>query len=406
MNVLYYCREYFVKYGARTHAREFFAALLRDSRVESAKVIGGGQENALPNDENHFGRQKPRSPILSTVDQYRRVVRYCLPKRDLTKLIIRAAKEFSSDVIIARPSGIHNADYKRIRKAIPGVTICFEINSAYFDEAHNHFWLRPFLQKLEVQRFQHADVVTVVSSYLRDYLVERGFQKEKVLINHNGVDAESFRPKNIEPEAMPILRNIPEHAFVLGYVGGMEAFRKLPLLIQQVANLRKNGYEDLFLLIVGSGRDEALIDQAIAQQGIALQHSVLRTGWVPHHVVPSLLTRVNVALFPYTNPYCSPLKLFEYLGAGLACIGPNTAAVREVFTHNQHLLLAAQDGSDFEKHIIALRTDPKFASELAARGQELVLSKFTWQENVNRVLSHIERFRVQLKSVSVVGSKS
>lgn len=406
MNVLYYCREYFVKYGARTHAREFFAALRRDSRVKSANVIGGGREDAPSNDEFRFGRQKPQSPILSTLDQYRRVIRYCIPERDLTNQIIRAAKEFASDVIIARPGGIHNADYIRIRKAIPGVTICFEINSAYFDEAHSHFWLRPMLQNLEVQRFQHADAVTVVSSYLRDYLVERGFSKEKILINHNGVDAELFRAKDLVSDALPILRKIPEHAFVLGYVGGMETFRKLPLLIQQVANLRRNGYEDLFLLVVGSGRDEALIDQAIAQQGVALQHSVLKTGWVPHHVVPSLLTRVNVALFPYTNPYCSPLKLFEYLGAGLACIGPDTPAVREVFTHNQHLLLAAQDGSDFEKHVIALRNNPKFAAGLAERGQELVLSKYTWQENVNRILLHIERFRGLLKSGNDLESKT
>ena len=391
MNVLYYCREYFVRYGARTHAREFFAALQKHERVSAAKVIGGAQEDVGFNDKDQFGRQRPQSRFFSALDRYKRVVRYLIPKKVLTDLLIEAARDFQCDVIIARLGGIHNPDYRRVRKALPNVSLCFEINAAHFDEAYSQFWLRNTLQRLEVRNFEIADSVTVVSTYLRDYLVERGMAKAKILVNHNGVDADLFRPKELDPESRPILQKIPDNAFVLGYVGGMEAFRRLPLLIRQVAELRQSGYEDLFLLIVGSGRDEAVIDQAIAEQGTALQDSVLRTGWISHHIVPSLLTRVNVALFPYTNPYCSPLKLFEYLGAGLACIGPDTPAVREVFTHNVHLLLAAQDGSNFKQHVIDLHADPGRARAIATRGQELVLSKYTWRENVNRVLSHIEQ---------------
>jgi len=78
--------------------------------------------------------------------------------------------------------------------------------------------------------------------------------------------------------------------------------------------------------------------------------------------------------------YCSPLKLFEYLGAGLPTIGSDTPAVREVFKDGVHLRLVKQDGSNLANAILELKNNPPFRKELAIKGQKLVLDEYSWKK--------------------------
>ena len=74
------------------------------------------------------------------------------------------------------------------------------------------------------------------------------------------------------------------------------------------------------------------------------------------------------------------LKLFEYLGAGLPTIGPDTPAVREVFKDGVHLRLVKQDGSNLANAILELKNNPPFRKELAIKGQKLVLNEYSWKK--------------------------
>ena len=117
------------------------------------------------------------------------------------------------------------------------------------------------------------------------------------------------------------------------------------------------------------------------------------TGWRPHSGIPGLLATFDIAIFPFTNAYCSPLKLFEYLAARVPTIGPDTEAVREVFKDGVHLKLVKQDGSDFKNAVLELRNDARMRDELSRRGQQLVLEEYTWEKNAQRVVSHIQNMR-------------
>jgi glycosyltransferase involved in cell wall biosynthesis len=100
----------------------------------------------------------------------------------------------------------------------------------------------------------------------------------------------------------------------------------------------------------------------------------------------------DLAIFPFTNPYCSPLKLFEYLAMGLPTIGPDTPAVREIFEDGKHLLLVSQSGSDFKEAIVTLKNSQDLRTLLAMNGRERVVNTYTWFQNAKRVLDHTKRF--------------
>ena len=186
---------------------------------------------------------------------------------------------------------------------------------------------------------------------------------------------------------------IPENAFVIGYVGGMETFRRLPEVIGYFASLRQIAGEDYYFMIVGDGKDMSSVKAAIEADHDALGDSVKLAGWKEQAELPRFLRTFDLAIFPFTNDYCSPLKLFEYLGAGIPTIGPDTSAVREVFDDGVHLRLVKQDGSDFISTILDMREDPLLRTRLANNGRKLVLRVYTWETNAERVIEHIQPIR-------------
>ena len=382
MKVLYYCPEFYFRHGGRTHARGFFGAL------EAMPHVTAG---LYPDKDKGEDRQKSvntetsRDKLWFVPGKFRNVVRFFLPRPAIDKALIQEIRKHRYDMLVVR-TGARIPTINNIRKACPGLAICLEVNSAHFDEDYHGLPLRRLFQRWEIRRFRGADAITVVSSYLLNYLVERGVQRHKLIVNQNGVNPVIADPAN----GVEVRKNfgIPDEAFVIGYIGGMEPFRRLPEVVAQLASMRREGHQELYLLMVGDGEDMPAVQEMIGSHSDALEGSVVLAGWQDHSMIPSFLAAFDMAIFPFTNDYCSPLKLFEYLGAGIPTIGPDTSAVREVFKDGEHLVLVNQDGTDFARKLLELKADAKRRIRLARAGQSLVLNEYTWEKNAARVMEH------------------
>ncbi len=386
--MLYYCPEYYSHHGGRTHARGFFGALQGLSSVTSSFLyphapsqcdtyIKSGQQDSL-------GWLRFFPPTI------RRIVRFFKPKHELTRAVVSELVANECNVLIIR-TGVSLPSISTIKKACPNTTICLEVNSAYFDESFPNLPLKSIFQKWEVTRFSSAEAIVVVSSYLKSYLADRGVNSDKILVNQNGVDIETVDLIGVNDVKEEY--GIPTDAFVVGYIGGMETFRRLPEVIGYFAKLRTNGNDDLYFMIVGDGKDMPAVKAAIEADKDILGDSVMLAGWKSQSELPKFLKTFDLAIFPFTNDYCSPLKLLEYLGAGIPTIGPDTSAVREVFEDGVHLRLVKQDGSNFVSSVLEMKADTRLRTKLGKNGRRLVLGEYTWQKNAERVIEHIENIR-------------
>jgi glycosyltransferase involved in cell wall biosynthesis len=394
MRILYFCEEYFWNHGGRTHAREFFSALKRSPEVTYASVLSRFSNDNAQTDESAFGKKRSgKFGFLPT--NLHRFVRFLRPRTKLAERIIKRIEQEKIDVLIVR-SGIWNIPYSKIKKACPNLILCIEINAFVFEEHFENIWFRPFWQHLEIRLLSHADCFTVVSSKLKDHLLNHRIEEARILVNPNGVNESIF--SGIEDRFKSTVRSrfgIPYKAFVLGYVGGMEPFRRLPEMIEAVADLRRKGEDNIYLLIIGDGEDMPRVKESIQENHDVLNGWVSCLGWQPYERVPEIMNVFDLAIFPFTNLYCSPLKLFEYLAMGLPSIGPDIQAVREDLEHGKHLYLVSQDGSNFKDAILELRRTPELRQQLALNGQKKVLTTYTWSNNVKRILMHIKRFAEQ-----------
>ena len=71
-------------------------------------------------------------------------------------------------------------------------------------------------EQIELLNLNGADVVVVVSQPLKNQLVERGIEKDKILVNPNGVDPEVYFP---EVDGSNIRRKYHLGPFPQGLIG-------------------------------------------------------------------------------------------------------------------------------------------------------------------------------------------
>src|SRR5204862_4106121 len=126
---------------------------------------------------------------------------------------------------------------------------------------------------------RQAIVISVVSSVLRDELVERGVDARKILVNPNGADLESYRPAACD-EKRAIRRELgfEAHHRVIGFTATFGGWHGVDVLAAALPRICEASPDNRFL-IIGDGVNKPKVDEVIARHG--LEDRVHSAGRVP-----------------------------------------------------------------------------------------------------------------------------
>jgi glycosyltransferase involved in cell wall biosynthesis len=308
--------------------------------------------------------------------------------------IARAGKGFGPDFIYERYA-FGNAGGIRAARRL-GVPLVLEVNSPLADELDRTRGLAfPHLgRRIERHVLSNADCVCAVSEVLTEMLLASGVRCERVLLTRNGVDAELFRPR---PEARRAARQrlgvgsrAGDGALVLGFTGFPRSWHRLDLA---VSSLTRPELAEAVVVVVGEGPNQPVIQRLAGELGVA--DRVLFPGPCPHAAIPELLAGFDVALLPGITPYSSPLKLLEYMAAGLPVVAPDLANLREVVTHRRDALLFEPGQQDaFVAALTELAGAPGLRVALGANARATILERnLTWQSNARRIVEFVARLK-------------
>jgi glycosyltransferase involved in cell wall biosynthesis len=251
-------------------------------------------------------------------------------------------------------------------------------------------------ENIELLNVNRADVVVVVSKPLRNILVSKGVNSEKILVNPNGVDPDIYSPSSDNSKIRKKL-NL-QNKTVIGFIGtfgrwhGAEVLAKAyGLLLETYPDYRKTTQ----LLMIGDGVTLPQVKNEI--EHFNSTENVTLTGIIPQEEGPEYLSACDILASPHipnsdgTPFFGSPTKLFEYMAMGKGIVASDLDQIGEVLQHN-HTAWLTQPGNaeSLMNGIKVLLDDPSKAQRLGQAARHEVIDKYTWKEHTRKIIEKLK----------------
>jgi glycosyltransferase involved in cell wall biosynthesis len=309
------------------------------------------------------------------------------PERERANLAandhLNAALEYEEpfDFIYERYSLWSYAGMERAREMdVPGL---LEVNAPLIEEQAEFRGLanRAKAEEVAERAFTAASALIAVSDEVAAYLENYPGARGKVVVIPNGVDPHRFN------SGLESARSRDREIFTVGFVGSLKPWHGLSILVDAFHRFHQEESNSR-LLIVGDGPERAKLSEDIERRG--LQAAVHLTGSVSPEEIPGWLTSMDVAVAPYpflTQFYFSPLKVFEYMAAGLPVVASEVGQIRRVIQHDVNgVLVPPGDSLTLAGAFHFLRNAPEVRFRLGQEARKTILRNHTWDQVVGRIL--------------------
>jgi glycosyltransferase involved in cell wall biosynthesis len=297
-------------------------------------------------------------------------------------LAVGLAQSGPYDMVYERYSLWSAAAMEHARAAgVPGL---LEVNAPLIDEQAEYRGLgdERGAAAIAARVFGAATALLAVSAEVAAWLGRQPGVRGRVHLVPNGVDPERFRP-DVSP-ALPA----PPGTFTVGFVGSMERWHGLPVLIEAFALLRERVPASR-LLMVGDGPEQAAIRADLARRG--LTDAVCFTGSAAPRDVPALVTSMDAAVAPYADAkrfYFSPLKVYEYLASGRAVVASRVGQVAAIIEHEVNgLLCPPGDAAALAAALERVYDDPALRARLGEAARASALEHQSWEARAATILA-------------------
>jgi glycosyltransferase involved in cell wall biosynthesis len=277
---------------------------------------------------------------------------------------------FGADALYERLA-LHSVAGSRAAARL-GIPHFVELNAPLVDEARRYRALQEedAAERLERAVLADADLVLAVSRPLASHALGRGARHVEEF--PNAVAIERYPPPRSRRLADPVAvftgRVRPWH--------GMETVADAWRLLGDAAPA----------LVVAGDPGEAR--RVLERTGAAL------LGPIPHWQVPAVLGEADIGLAPYARDapdYFSPLKLFEYMAAGLAVVAGELPATRALVSREHALLFPRGDPEALADAVATLTMDASRRECMGRAARRLVAGRHTWRHRARRIIEHVAR---------------
>jgi glycosyltransferase involved in cell wall biosynthesis len=249
----------------------------------------------------------------------------------------------------------------------------------------------------QIARHPALQLVVALTSFIKERFVSLGFPRGKIIVLPDGVDLRLFENLPSKEECRRQLE-FPLDRPIIGYIGRfrtMEMEKGIPELIQAVALLPELNEGEPLLLCVGGPMDAVpAYLELLCKLGVP-EERVKFVDRVPNSEIPYWIRTFDIAAaaFPNTEHYAyfmSPLKLFEYMAAGVPIIATDLPSIREVLRHGENAWLVQPESPEaLAEGICVVMENPGVARRLAEHAREEA-EKYTWEKRAASILTFLE----------------
>ncbi len=252
-------------------------------------------------------------------------------------------------------------------------------NAAVVYEVHEIFSeKKPGIAGLESYVFEHADGLVFISRGLEEAITKGFGNKTPHCVVPSGVAIRhDHRIKDDEKPWKEVF-----------YVGSSRyEWKGIEVLLEAVARL-----EGIKLNIIGDL--ESRITQLHTFRLLEKKGRINVWGYIPPASVPRVLQEAAIGVLPTSDDrligrkFTSPLKLLEYMAAGMAVVASDLPSTREIVSEKEALLVAPGDPVALASGIERIVSDPELRSRLA-RNAFKKAGAFSWEKRAEKILAFL-----------------
>lgn len=246
-------------------------------------------------------------------------------------------------------------------------------------------------EKIEQLNLSKATMITCVSRPLKNQLIERGIDGDKIIVVPNGVNSQMYRP-DIDSGNIRQKLDIGADKIVIGFIGTFGPWHGVDVLARAFGECIKypEWKDRLHLLMIGNGANLQRVKTILSDGEFDGRYSM--PGIIPQAEGPSWLAACDILCAPTVpNPdgspfFGSPTKLFEYMAMGKAIIASRIEQPAELLDDGKNALLT-KPGSveELTQAILRLAADDELRARLGAAARRKACEEFTWEKRVQSI---------------------
>ena len=228
----------------------------------------------------------------------------------------------------------------------------------------------------EQYNYRRTAHIISVNSDIEAVIRRKGYTGRSSSFYVYGVDPEIVYPRPRAPRM--------GDQFVVGYVGRLIFDKGLGVLIEAIASLPPS-YR---LRLVGSGPDREALEQLVASNGVAQR--VEFVGAVSTQEIPQVFAAMDVMALPSLTRKNWKEQFGRVLIEAMACdtpvIGSDSGEIPNVIG-DAGLVTPEGNAQALAAAIARLGSDPALRADLARRGRQRILDRFTQEQVARRTVA-------------------
>jgi len=275
-------------------------------------------------------------------------------------------------------------------RGIPGV---LEVNSPLINEQKTYRKLHDesAAKHIRGRCFRYASSLIAVSEQVAEQVRKNYFAQFKTTTIPNGVNGEKFQSVS-NGRSYGVADKT-----VVGFVGTLKPWHGVSNLLDAFAFVRSSN-PNVELRIVGEGPQREHLQNQISGYSRDVQQAIGWLGAVPNANIPKVLSTFDVAVAPYPDLqdfYFSPLKIMEYMAAGLPVVASRIGQIPTLIDHGvSGLLVSPGCTKETASAIQQLCDDHRMRNQLGCAARRHVEVNHTWRSVVDRILATIPSLTV------------
>lgn len=294
---------------------------------------------------------------------------------------VRAAREITRELMDTDVDLIHER-YSLFSTVLADVTGrsqargILEVNAPLIDEQRTHRVLVNEDAALEalIKQVRAADVTACVSEDISRWVRSHVPDSTRVHTVANGVSTRRITPLVPDPDRC-----------IVTFVGTLKPWHGVEDLVLAAARAR----EPWILRIIGDGPQRQALEALAESVGVHVDFC----GAVPPEKIGEHLAGSSIGVAPYPaveegQSYFSPLKVYEYLAAGLPVVASDIGQVRSILK-GFGTFVPPSDPQALAQAIDELSRDPRRRQREAELGRRAAVEKHSWSKVLDTIIGFL-----------------